>query len=59
MSFSRGSSRPWDRTYVLYVSCIGKLVLYHETYLESPDNGIYPIELLYGINELIHEKGLD
>ena len=34
--FSRGSSRPRDWTHVSYVSCIGKLVLYHWWPLGSP-----------------------
>ena len=29
MSSSRGSSQPWDQTLVSYVSCVGRLVLYH------------------------------
>ena len=29
MASSRGSSQPRDQTYVSYVSCIGKQVLYH------------------------------
>ena len=33
---SRGSSRPWDRTRVFYVSCMGKQVLYHQCHWGSP-----------------------
>ena len=29
MPSSRGSSRPWDRTRVSYISCIVRWVLYH------------------------------
>ena len=36
ISFSRGSSQPRDRTYVSYVSCIGRQVLYHYRHLGSP-----------------------
>ena len=36
MPFSRGSSQPRDQTHVSYVSCIGRQVLYHQYYLESP-----------------------
>ena len=36
MSSSRGSSPPRDRTWVSYVSCIGRQVLYHECHLGSP-----------------------
>ena len=36
ISFSRGSSRPKDQTPVSYFSCIGKWILYHQCYLESP-----------------------
>ena len=32
---SRGSSRSRDRTWVSYVSCIGRQVLYHSHHLES------------------------
>ena len=33
---SGGSSQPWDRTHISYVSCIGRQVLYHQCHLESP-----------------------
>ena len=36
ISYSRGSSRPRDRTQISYVSCIGSQVLYHYCYLASP-----------------------
>ena len=36
MPSSRGSSRPRDRTWVSYVSCIGRWVLYHSPHLGSP-----------------------
>jgi len=36
MPSSRGSSRPRDQTYVSYVSCIGRQVLYHYHHLGSP-----------------------
>ena len=36
ISFLRGSSRPRDQTPVSYFSCIGKWILYHQCYLESP-----------------------
>ena len=36
MPFSRGSSRPGDRTRVPYVSCIGRRVLYHQCPLWGP-----------------------
>ena len=36
MSSWRGSSQPRDQTHVLYVSCIGRQVLYHSHYLGSP-----------------------
>ena len=35
--FSRGSSRPRDRTCVCQVSCIGRRVLYHWHHLGSPE----------------------
>ena len=35
MPFSRGSSRPRDRTHVSYVSCIGRWVLYTSTTWEA------------------------
>ena len=39
ISSSRGSSRPRDRTPVSYVSCTGRRVLYHRTWIEvdGPD----------------------
>ena len=36
MPFSRGSSRPRDRTLVSCVSCIGRWILYHSRHLGSP-----------------------
>ena len=33
ISFSRGPSRPRDRTHISYVSCIGRRVLYHWLHL--------------------------
>ena len=36
ISYARGSSRPRDGTCVSYVSCIGRLVLYHQWHLGSP-----------------------
>ena len=36
MPSSRGSSQPRDGTYVSYVSCIGRLVLYDQCHLGSP-----------------------
>ena len=45
-SFSRGSSRPRDRTCVSCVSCIGGWVLYHcTTTVEPPHNCLAIIEL--------------
>ena len=35
ISFSRGSSWPKDQTYVSYVSCIGRWVLYHLSLREA------------------------
>ena len=37
MSSSRGSLQPTDRTCILFVSCIGKQVLCHESQLGSPE----------------------
>ena len=36
ISFSRGSSQPRDQTWVCYISCIGRWVLYHYATWESP-----------------------
>ena len=36
MTFSRGSSRPRDRTHITYTSCIGRWILFHEGHLGSP-----------------------
>ena len=36
VSFSRGSSPPWDRTLVFCVSCIGRQTLYHQHHLGKP-----------------------
>ena len=38
--FSRGSSRPRDRTFVSHVSCIGRRILYHWAIGKSPQ--IFP-----------------
>ena len=35
MLSSRGSSQPRDQTHISFVSCIGRWVLYHSSYLES------------------------
>ena len=36
ISSSRGSPQPGDRTFISYVSCIDRRVLYHESHLGSP-----------------------
>ena len=36
MPSSRGSSQPRDRTFISYVSCLGRWVLYHYHHLVSP-----------------------
>ena len=36
MPSSRGSSRPRDQSFISYISCIGKWVLYHWHHLGSP-----------------------
>ena len=36
MVSSRGSSQPRDESYVSYISCIGRWVLYHQCQLGSP-----------------------
>ena len=38
ISFSRGSSWPRVQTYISYVSCIGRWVLYHLSHRETPNN---------------------
>ena len=38
MPSARASSQPRDQTYIFYISCIGKQVLYQEHYLESPSS---------------------
>ena len=35
MASSRGSSHPRDQTYVSYVFCIGKWILYHECHIDE------------------------
>ena len=35
ISFAKGSSQPRDRTYISYVSCIDRQVLYHKCHLGS------------------------
>ena len=37
MPSSRGSSRLRDQTGISYISCIGRLILYHEQHLGSPE----------------------
>ena len=39
ISFSRGSSQPMDPTYLSFISCIGRGVLYHYRHLGSPPSG--------------------
>ena len=52
ISFYRGTFRPKDQTHVSYVSCIGRLVLYHEHHLGSlsecwlPKNWCFQIVVL-------------
>ena len=41
MPSSRGSSWPRIRTGIVYVSCIGRWVLYHWCHLRSPSNHFY------------------
>ena len=36
ISFSRGSSRPRDQTQVYFISFIGRLILYHQCHVQSP-----------------------
>ena len=36
MPSSRGSSQPWDQTYISYISCIGRQVLYHYHHWGNP-----------------------
>ena len=38
ISFSRGSSWPWDQSWVSCTSCAGKQILYHEQHLGSPNS---------------------
>ena len=38
VSFSRGSSRPRDQSWVSCTSCVGKQILYHERHLGSPNS---------------------
>ena len=44
ISFSRGSSRPRDRTNVSYVLCVGRRVPYHQRHLESPNGALHAID---------------
>ena len=47
MPSTRGSSQPRDRTWVFYVSCIGKQILYHQHHLRSPNFLLYPRHFAY------------
>ena len=38
MPSARASSQPRDRTYIFYISCTGRQVLYHKHYLGSPSS---------------------
>ena len=56
MPSSRGSSQPRDQTLILYISCIGRQVLYHQHHQGSPTfylNGYntYLTRLLQELNE--------
>ena len=49
MPSSRGSSQLRDQTYVSYVSCIGRWVLYHQHHLGNPWGDNYDwFSLMYG-----------
>ena len=50
ISFSRGSSRPRDRT---HVSCIGRQILYHQATREAHIGGIHVIKLLFAFLLLV------
>ena len=52
MPSSRGSSRPRDRTWISYISCFGKRVLYHYCHLGSP-----PSQLISANNSRGRERG--
>ena len=41
-SFSRGFSRPRDRTHASWISCVGRLIVYHWASFEKPVLDIIP-----------------
>ena len=47
ISSSRGSSQPWDQTWVSCVSCIGMWVVYHLHHLGSPRLAWIPVQMKY------------
>ena len=49
ISFSRGSSGPWDQTQVSYVSCIGRWIVYQDTTWEA-QSGRNATEKEIGLN---------
>ena len=67
MPFSRGSSQPRDQTHISYISCTGKLVLYHQHYLGSPaylhpylsiSTSISPLFFSFFMVERLRREGL-
>ena len=55
---SRGSSRPWDRTCISYVSCTGRWVLYHQHHLGSPRSTLNAHCVLHEIFTTLYYKTL-
>ena len=47
ISFSRGSSLPWDQTHISCVSFIGKQILYHKSYPGSPNRYIHRFIMIH------------
>ena len=47
ISFSRGSSQPRDQTYIAYVSCIHRQVLYYQHHLGSPLDDTFNVSICF------------
>ena len=57
MSSSRRPSWPRDGTWVSYISCIGRWVLYHSCHLGSPGTFLSPLkDLLYPLAATPHSR---
>ena len=52
MVSSRGSSQPRDQTYVSYVSCIGRRVLYHQCHLNALFSSVSSVQSVQSLSRV-------